>query len=126
VRVPEGAGNGKATVTLSFPAWKEGDVAPATFAVSIEEPPEAQAKVEKPQKATPISASKEEIRFDPKTCVRGNAGLGFGLGGVRSGSRLRPPGKQLLKSRVLAQGGWERRLGPDQRERIGPGARAAP
>jgi peptidylprolyl isomerase len=83
VRVPEGAGRGKAMVTLSFPAWKDGNVAPATFAVPIEEPQGAQAKVEKPQKATPISASKEEIRFDPKTCVRGGAGFGFGLGGVR-------------------------------------------
>jgi hypothetical protein len=47
VRVPEGAGGGKATVTLSFPAWKEGNVAPATFEVSIEESKPAQGKVEK-------------------------------------------------------------------------------
>jgi hypothetical protein len=36
VRVPAGAGKGKGKVTLSFPAWKEGKVAPATFEVSIE------------------------------------------------------------------------------------------
>jgi len=83
VRVPEGAGSGKATVTLSFPAWKEGNVASATFKVPIEEPKPAQGKVEKPQKATPITMTKDEIRFDPKTCSRGNAGFGFGLGSVR-------------------------------------------
>jgi hypothetical protein len=36
VRVPDEAGNGKAKVTLSFPDWKEGDVAPATFELPIE------------------------------------------------------------------------------------------
>lgn len=35
VRVPAEAGKGKAKVTLSFPAWKEGKVIPATFEVSI-------------------------------------------------------------------------------------------
>jgi hypothetical protein len=37
VRVPDGAGKGKAKVTLSFPAWKEGKVAPAIFQVPIVE-----------------------------------------------------------------------------------------
>jgi hypothetical protein len=37
VRVPEEAGKGKAKVTLSFDAWKEGHVAPATFEVPIAE-----------------------------------------------------------------------------------------
>jgi hypothetical protein len=35
VRVPEEAGTGKARVTLSFPDWKEGQVAPATFELPI-------------------------------------------------------------------------------------------
>jgi hypothetical protein len=35
VRVPADAALGKATVTVSFPAWKEGKVAPATFAVPV-------------------------------------------------------------------------------------------
>ena len=51
MRVPEGAGSGKATVTLSFPAWKEGNVAPATFEVSIVEAKPAKGKVEKPPAA---------------------------------------------------------------------------
>lgn len=34
-RVPEAAGTGKAKVTLSFDAWKEGKVAPATFEVPV-------------------------------------------------------------------------------------------
>ena len=40
MRVPKDAGKGKARVTLSFGAWKEGKVAPATFEVPIvdEEP----------------------------------------------------------------------------------------
>jgi len=33
VRAPEEAGTGKAKVTFAFPAWKEGQVAPATFEV---------------------------------------------------------------------------------------------
>jgi hypothetical protein len=35
VRVPKEAGKGKAKVTLSFDAWKEGKVAPATFEVPV-------------------------------------------------------------------------------------------
>jgi WD40 repeat protein len=35
VRAPEEAGVGKATLTLSFPAWKEARVAPATFTVPV-------------------------------------------------------------------------------------------
>jgi hypothetical protein len=35
VRVPAEAAAGKARVTVSFPAWKEGKVAPATFTVPI-------------------------------------------------------------------------------------------
>jgi hypothetical protein len=38
VRVPEEAGKGKAKVTLSFAAWKEGKVAPGTFEVPIADP----------------------------------------------------------------------------------------
>jgi hypothetical protein len=37
VRVPKEAGKGKAKVRLSFDAWKDGHVAPATFEVPIEE-----------------------------------------------------------------------------------------
>jgi hypothetical protein len=37
VRAPDEAGNGKAKVTLSFPKWLEGLVAPATFEVPIVE-----------------------------------------------------------------------------------------
>jgi hypothetical protein len=35
VRVPAEAGKGKAKVKLSFDAWKEGKVAPATFEVPV-------------------------------------------------------------------------------------------
>jgi hypothetical protein len=35
VRVPGEAGKGKAKVTLSFPDWKDGEVAPATFEMPI-------------------------------------------------------------------------------------------
>jgi hypothetical protein len=35
VRVPEQAGNGKAKVTVSFPDWKEGKVAPAELEVAL-------------------------------------------------------------------------------------------
>jgi hypothetical protein len=44
VRVPEEAGKGQAKVTLSFPDWKEGKVAPATFEVPVVEPERKQAK----------------------------------------------------------------------------------
>jgi hypothetical protein len=37
VRVPDEAGSGKAKVALSFPAWREGNVAPATFEVPVAE-----------------------------------------------------------------------------------------
>jgi hypothetical protein len=36
VRVPEEAGEGKVKITLSFPAWKEGNVRPATFELTPE------------------------------------------------------------------------------------------
>ena len=35
MRVPSEAGNGKATVTLSFPDWKDSTITPTTFAVPI-------------------------------------------------------------------------------------------
>jgi hypothetical protein len=35
VRAPEGSGVGDAKVTVSFPAWKDGKVAPATFEVPV-------------------------------------------------------------------------------------------
>jgi hypothetical protein len=38
VRVPEEVGVGKAKVRLSFPDWKEGQVAPAVFEVAVVEP----------------------------------------------------------------------------------------
>jgi hypothetical protein len=38
VRVPEGVEIGNAKVTLSFPAWKAEEVAPATFEVLVLEP----------------------------------------------------------------------------------------
>lgn len=37
MRVPEGAGKGKARITFSVPDWPDGKVAPATFDVPIEE-----------------------------------------------------------------------------------------
>jgi RNA polymerase sigma factor (sigma-70 family) len=37
VRVPVDAARGKARVTVSFPAWKEGNVIPATFEVGFDE-----------------------------------------------------------------------------------------
>jgi hypothetical protein len=40
VRVPDEAGDGKATVALSFPAWQEGRVAPTTIDVPITGPQE--------------------------------------------------------------------------------------
>jgi len=39
VQVPEGAAKGKAKVTLSFPNWKEGRVAPATFEFEVADAP---------------------------------------------------------------------------------------
>jgi hypothetical protein len=44
VRVPPEAAIGKAKVTVSFPAWKEGDVVPATFEIRIEEATATSAK----------------------------------------------------------------------------------
>jgi hypothetical protein len=37
VRVPDEAGSGKAKVTFSFDAWKEGRVAPNTIEVPVVE-----------------------------------------------------------------------------------------
>ena len=37
MRVPEEAGNGKAKVTYSFDAWKEGKVRPTTIEIPIKE-----------------------------------------------------------------------------------------
>jgi hypothetical protein len=36
VRVPDEAGSGKARVTVSFPAWKQGKVAPTMFDIDID------------------------------------------------------------------------------------------
>lgn len=36
VEVPEGVGHGKVKVTVAFPDWPEGEVAPATFEVALE------------------------------------------------------------------------------------------
>jgi hypothetical protein len=41
VRVPQAIGQGKVHITLSFPDWKEGNVAPATFEQAIPAPPRA-------------------------------------------------------------------------------------
>jgi hypothetical protein len=38
VRVPDEAGDGRARVTFSFEAWKDGRVAPTTIDVPITEP----------------------------------------------------------------------------------------
>jgi hypothetical protein len=38
VRVPEEAGLGKAKVTFSFAAWKEGRVAPNTVEIPVAKP----------------------------------------------------------------------------------------
>jgi len=38
VRVPQAIGQGKVRITLSFPDWKEGNVAPATFELPVPEP----------------------------------------------------------------------------------------
>jgi hypothetical protein len=37
VRVPAEAATGKAKITVSFPGWKEGKVAPVTLEVPIAE-----------------------------------------------------------------------------------------
>jgi hypothetical protein len=37
VRAPGEAGKGKAKVTLSFPDWKDGRAAPATYEVAVED-----------------------------------------------------------------------------------------
>jgi hypothetical protein len=37
VRVPAEAGKGKAKVTVSFPGWEQGRVAPAAFEVPVVE-----------------------------------------------------------------------------------------
>jgi hypothetical protein len=50
VRVPSEAGKEKAKVTLSFPAWKDGKVTPATIEVPIVEPMRPQSKLEQDQK----------------------------------------------------------------------------
>jgi hypothetical protein len=39
VRIPDEAAAGKAKITVSFPDWQEGKVAPTTFEMTIEEPP---------------------------------------------------------------------------------------
>jgi hypothetical protein len=38
VRVPDEAGHGKAKVTYSFDAWKEGRVASTTIEIPVREP----------------------------------------------------------------------------------------
>jgi hypothetical protein len=52
VRVPGEAGEGKAKVTLSFAAWKEGKVAPATAEVPVVAPP-AEGADGKPGRTAP-------------------------------------------------------------------------
>jgi hypothetical protein len=42
VRVPEEAGLGKARVTFSFAAWKEGKVAPSTVELPVAKPEPAE------------------------------------------------------------------------------------
>jgi hypothetical protein len=44
VRVPQAIGHGKVRITLSFPDWKEGNVAPATFDLPIPELPPTGAR----------------------------------------------------------------------------------
>ncbi|HEY8747850.1 MAG TPA: hypothetical protein VIM11_07740 [Tepidisphaeraceae bacterium] len=44
VRVPPEAATGNAKVTVSFPAWKQGNVAPATFEVRIRDATEKSSK----------------------------------------------------------------------------------
>jgi len=44
VGVPGEAGKGKAKITLSFPDWKEGKVAPVTIEAPIGEPKPAEEK----------------------------------------------------------------------------------
>jgi hypothetical protein len=44
VRVPEEVGRGDVRITLSFPNWKEGRVAPATFRILAYEEPAAEGK----------------------------------------------------------------------------------
>lgn len=55
VRVPDEVGQGKATITLSFPDWKEGKVAPATFEVPITKPkPRGKAEDKEARKAAEL------------------------------------------------------------------------
>ncbi len=44
MRVPLEAGLGKAKVTVSFPDWKDGKVAPVMFDLLIVEAPKAEEK----------------------------------------------------------------------------------
>lgn len=49
--VPKEAASTKAKVTVSYPAWKEAHIAPATFEVPIEEvSPEVEAREEREAK----------------------------------------------------------------------------
>jgi hypothetical protein len=41
VRVPAEAAPGKAKVTISYPDWKDGKVAPAVFAIPIVNAPDS-------------------------------------------------------------------------------------
>ena len=53
VRVPEEAGSGKAKVTFSFDAWKEGKVAPSTVELPIETAAEKPALKDGPKGRKP-------------------------------------------------------------------------
>jgi hypothetical protein len=53
VRVPDEASNGTAKVTLSFPDWKTGKVAPAYFEIPVIDPePKKQAPIQQAVKKT--------------------------------------------------------------------------
>ncbi|MCI0357844.1 MAG: hypothetical protein L0211_05070 [Planctomycetaceae bacterium] len=71
MRVPENA-KGKAKITLSFLEWKEGNVAPATFEVPIEDPPQPKKKAQPTVDLTKVdrSIAKEPVyKNKPKYCL---------------------------------------------------------
>ena len=62
VRVPEEAGLGTTKVRLSFDAWKEGHVAPATLSVPVVAPKAEPKIAERQQRPEPKVADSKELR----------------------------------------------------------------
>ncbi len=75
MRVPDQAGKGKAKITLSFPDWNEGNVAPAQFEVPIIEPEaedskQAEAKADVDLTKIERTIAKEPVyKSKPRYCL---------------------------------------------------------